>query len=97
MLSHRRKRVSMTAIAMELTRIISREREWRLARATGKCTRTARNWLDGKTHPSAPDLVNILAEFPHLISEVVEFAGQKVVTQSQYDAAKQALKILEGG
>lgn len=94
MLSPRRSR--MTAYAAEMPRIFARVPAERLARACGKTLRSVNRWLEGTTQPSAVDLMHVFREFPDLITEVAEVAGHKVVTQAQYDAAKRALKILEG-
>lgn len=86
---------SMTAIAAEFPRICARIPLAALRVATGRSAATIRNWLEGRTEPKFTDVVAVM-QFPEIADEVIRLAGHKTMTQSQLEAARAALKILEG-
>jgi len=57
---------------------------------------TVNNWIEGKTMPSAGNLVALIAEFDEVTTEVLRIAGKRTLTDAQYRAARQALQLLAG-
>jgi hypothetical protein len=86
----------MTAIAMELPRILARVPVEALAAATGRCKRSALRWISGESQPSAADLIAAIQNFDEIAIEIDQLAGRKRATDSQVKAVIAALKTIRG-
>lgn len=86
--------MSALAISEMILKIPDAARE--IPRRISVTPQTVNNWLDGSTTPSALNLVALMAEFDVVTTEVLKMAGKRPLTDSQLNAARQALKLLEG-
>lgn len=77
MLTRPRKGFSMSALALELPRLLTRIPLDAMATATGRCKRTCRNWIDGITTPNAPDLILLMKEFDQVTDDVLRLSARQ--------------------
>lgn len=77
MLTRLRKGFSMSALALELPRVLTRIPLDVMATVTGRCKRTCRNWIDGITTPSAPDLILLMKELDDVTDQVLILADRQ--------------------
>lgn len=77
MLTRLRKGFSMTALAVELPRILTRIPLDAMATVTGRCERTCRNWIDGITTPNAPDLITLMTHFDEVADDVLRLSARQ--------------------
>lgn len=85
---------NMSAIAATLCRIPNARIS--IPAAIGVSPRTVENWLSGATQPTATNLVALMREFDHVTDDVLRMAGKRTMTDAQIEAAKKALRLLEG-
>lgn len=77
MLTRPRKEFSMSALALELPRDLTRIPLDAMATVTGRCKRTCRNWIDGITTPNAPDLILLMKEFDQVTDDVLRLSSRQ--------------------
>lgn len=77
MLTRLRKELSMTALALELPRVLTRIPLDAMATVTGRCKRTCSNWIDGVTSPSAPDLIALMTHFDEVTDDVLRLSQRQ--------------------
>lgn len=96
MLTRLRKELSMTALAVEFPRVLTRIPLDAMATVTGRCKRTCRNWIDGITTPSAPDLILLMKNFEEVTDDVLRLSDRQPqgLTHEQRRKVQEALEAL---
>jgi hypothetical protein len=93
---HERTKVfrKVSAVAIDVSQILTRVPVDALASATGRCRRTVLNWQNKVTEPSASDLVSAMSEFDDVFNEVVRRLGKQTMTPDQIDRLRDVLNNL---
>lgn len=60
----------------------------------GVTPQTSTNYLEGRTMPSAENLIRAMAEFDEVFNEVMRLAGKRVLSANQIEGLKRALNDL---
>jgi len=81
----------MTAFAAEIPRILCRVPDYQLAAVTGRCKATVRNWLNGKTEPSASDLLAAIHNFDVVAKDIDTLTKRTRATKKDVEEATQFL------